>query len=227
MAAALSLLTIVALAIVLVRIGSVTLRLTGLPPHVARFQALSAFTGTGFTTGEATLVVNHPDRRRVISILMILGNGAIVSTISALVLTHVDFEATRENLIEEGIWLAGVVFAIWLLGFNKWVERNMVGVIMWVLEHMTGLVADGTTSLLVLDDEYHVVEIKVGTGSGLDSVTFTDLRKATGGVVPLAVLHQDGTLFADPHDDISLANGDILIVYGRIGALAKLRTDLE
>lgn len=227
MAAALSLFTILALSVVVVRIGSVALRLTGLPRHVAQFQARSAFTGTGFTTSEANLVMNHPDRRRVITILMVLGNAGIVTTVAALVLSYVNFEATRANLIEEAIWLAGLLFAIWLVAFSKWVERNMTRAINWALEHTTRLATEGATSLLVLGDEYHVVEIKVEAESGLDSMTIEDLKRATNRAVPLAVHHQDGTLLADPHDDLRLAAGDTLIVFGRLRELAKLRTDFE
>ena len=227
MAATLSLFTILALSVVFVRFGSVALRLTGLPRHVAQFQARSAFTGTGFTTSEANLVVNHPDRRRVISILMVLGNVGFVTTGSALVLSYVDFEVTLANLIEEAIWLDGLIFAIWLVGFSKWVERNMTKAINWVLGHTNGLVAEGATSLLALGDEYHVVEIKVEAKSKLNSMTIEDLKRDTNRAVPLAVHHQDGTLLADPHDDLRLAAGDTLIVFGRLRGVTKLRTDLE
>ena len=78
MATAISLLAILTLSVIAVKAGSVALWLTGLPRDAARFQARSAFTTTGFTTPQAALVVNHPERRRVISVLMILGNAGIV-----------------------------------------------------------------------------------------------------------------------------------------------------
>ena len=71
------------------------------------------------------------------------------------------------------------------------------------------------------------MEIKVEAESGLDSMTIEDLKRATNRAVPLAVHHQDGTLLADPHDDLRLAAGGTLIVVGRLRELAKLRTDLE
>ncbi len=226
MAAAISLFAILTLSVVFVRIGSVALRLTGLPRHVAQFQARSAFTGTGFTTSEATIVVNHPDRRRIISTLMVLGNAGIVTTIAAVVLSYVDFEVTMANLIEEMIWIAGLVFTIWLVAFSKWVERNMTRAINWVLEHKTGLMNEETTSLLLLGDGYDVVAIRVGSGSELDGTTFKDLKKTTKGGVPLAVFHQDGSLTADPRDDTHLAAGDTLIIYGRLRELASLHKNV-
>ena len=43
-----------------VRAASIALMMTGLEKKKARFQALSAFSGTGFTTKEAEAIVNHP-----------------------------------------------------------------------------------------------------------------------------------------------------------------------
>ena len=66
-----------------IRAASIALMMTGMSEKRAGFQALSAFTGTGFTTKEAEHVVNNPLRRRIISWLMILGNVGIVTVIIA------------------------------------------------------------------------------------------------------------------------------------------------
>ena len=64
----------IVVAMIAVRIGGIALELTGLERRVARFQALSAFTGTGFTTREAEEITSHEQRRRIISILILVGN---------------------------------------------------------------------------------------------------------------------------------------------------------
>ena len=64
-----------------VRAGAIALMMTGLDEKRARFQALSAFSGTGFTTKEAESVINHPKRRKIITWLMIFGNAGIVTVI--------------------------------------------------------------------------------------------------------------------------------------------------
>ena len=152
---------------------------------------------------------------------MVLGSAGLVSTIAAVVLSYVDFEATRENLIQEAIWLAGLALAIWLVAFSKWVERQMSRVIHWVLEHTTRLAAENTTSLLLLGDGYHVLAVTIGTGPELDGKTFEELKRPGSQGVPLAVFHQDGSLLADPHDDTRLAAGETLIVYGRLPAFTS------
>ena len=50
MGAALSIFVLLSLSVFVMRVASVALRLTGLTDDIARFQALSAFTDTGFTT---------------------------------------------------------------------------------------------------------------------------------------------------------------------------------
>lgn len=64
-----------------VRAAGIALMMTGLEKNKARFQALSAFSGTGFTTKEAELVINHPVRRKIVTWLMIMGNAGIVTVI--------------------------------------------------------------------------------------------------------------------------------------------------
>jgi Trk-type K+ transport system membrane component len=74
-------LLVVFLSFLIVRAAAIALMMTGMDEKRARFQALSAFSGTGFTTKEAEFVVNNPLRRRIISWLMILGNAGIVTVI--------------------------------------------------------------------------------------------------------------------------------------------------
>ena len=45
---------------IIVRIGAIAFQLTGLEWSLAKFQSLSCFSGTGFTTREAELVTGHP-----------------------------------------------------------------------------------------------------------------------------------------------------------------------
>ncbi|MHC4256266.1 MAG: TrkA C-terminal domain-containing protein, partial [Planctomycetota bacterium] len=51
-----------------VRIGAIAFQLTGLNWELAKFQALSCFTGTGFTTRESELIVGHGQRRKIASV---------------------------------------------------------------------------------------------------------------------------------------------------------------
>src|SRR5919108_324765 len=81
-----SLLVVIAIGLLVTRIATVMLIATGLSRETARFQARSAFTGSGFTTSEAEAVVSHPVRRRIVATLMLLGNAGIVTVVGSLVL---------------------------------------------------------------------------------------------------------------------------------------------
>jgi len=74
-------LLVILVSFLFVRAASIALMMTGLEKYKARFQALSAFSGTGFTTKEAEVVVNHPKRRNIIRYLMIMGNAGIATVI--------------------------------------------------------------------------------------------------------------------------------------------------
>jgi Trk-type K+ transport system membrane component len=85
-------LIVIAVSFLIVRAAAIALTLTGMEEQRARFQALSAFSGTGFTTKDAEIVVNNPRRRQIVMWLMILGNAGIVAVIvsatSSIVSSH-------------------------------------------------------------------------------------------------------------------------------------------
>ena len=64
-----------------VRGGAIALMMTGMRYDKGEFQALSAFSGTGFTAREAERVVNNVRRRKLVTWLMVLGNAEIVTVI--------------------------------------------------------------------------------------------------------------------------------------------------
>lgn len=72
----------VAVSILVVLIGAIAFELTGLEKSSAQFQALSCFTGTGFTTKESEQITLYPLRRRIAMFLMIIGNAGIVAMIA-------------------------------------------------------------------------------------------------------------------------------------------------
>jgi Trk-type K+ transport system membrane component len=87
---------IVLIILAIVKLGSIAFQLTGMEPKMAMFQALSAFTNTGFTTSAAEGVVQHRTRRVIASVLIILGYIGIVGIIVTLI---------RSFAVESGSWL--------------------------------------------------------------------------------------------------------------------------
>ena len=85
---------------VVVRIGAIAFQLTGLEWSLAKFQALSCFSGTGFTTKEAELVTGNKLRRKIASVLIILGNAGLVIMIATLAGSLIPEETILSKLSE-------------------------------------------------------------------------------------------------------------------------------
>jgi len=75
---------VVVASFIIVRIGAIAFQLTGLEWSLAKFQSLSCFSGTGFTTREAELVTGHPQRRRIATVLIVLGNAGFIIMIASV-----------------------------------------------------------------------------------------------------------------------------------------------
>lgn len=62
MSSLISLIIIFTLSLLITKISAQSLIHTGLSKDAAKFQARSAYTGVGFTTGESEKIINHPVR---------------------------------------------------------------------------------------------------------------------------------------------------------------------
>ena len=83
MGAIITLLAIVTISLLVNRIATVALVFTGVSKDLARFQARSAFTGSGFTTSESEMMMQHPVRRRIVMILMFAGSVGFVTILAS------------------------------------------------------------------------------------------------------------------------------------------------
>ena len=104
-----SLLVVLTLSILVTRIATVALTYTGLSRESARFQARSAFTGVGFTTNESEKVVNHPLRRKILMLLMLLGNAGVITAVSSLIVSFVNVEGSIRLFWQMVLLLTGVL----------------------------------------------------------------------------------------------------------------------
>jgi len=123
MAAALTLAILLTVSLFVVRIASVALRLTGLSDDVARFQSLSAFTGTGFTTHEAEMIVNYPLRRKILSGLMVFGNLGLVSVAATFIVTFVGFDQSQSSISVQVMLIVAAIAFIIVMATNSVIDR--------------------------------------------------------------------------------------------------------
>jgi len=210
-----TLLTIV-VSVLVVRAGAVLLTLTGMHYSQARFQALSAFSGTGFTTRAAEAVVNHPRRRNIVSWLMLLGNAGIVVVIVTATSSfmNTDVEILPLNLLLLSAGVVGIYYVASRTGLGRrweaFVEKRIAGSVVFEEEPLE--------DLLHVADGYGAVRLRV------DNPAMLQDRMSSGGTTLddyLVVGIERGKLWMPPVPSTVKA-GDQLVVYGRLSDLKGL-----
>ncbi len=221
-----ALLVAVGLALLVTRVATVALTLTGLSRDSARFQARSAFSGSGFTTSEAESVVSHPVRRRIVSFLMLLGNVGLVTVVATLVLSFIEQPEGNQKWV--GAYLLGGFAILWIIATSGWVDRQMSKVIGWALQKWTELNVRDYESLLHVSAGYGVAEATVGSDAFMAGKTLAELKLRQKGVLVLGIRRQNGGGFEGaPKADTRIEAGDTLVVYGRgpdISSVCGIRT---
>jgi hypothetical protein len=213
MIAAASVLFILAVSLLITRIATVALQLTGVSKANARFQARSAFTGVGYTTSEAEDVVSHPVRRRIVMLLMLLGNVGLVSLMSTVVVSFLAADESR--LWSRAGLLAGGLLLLSFVATSKWIDRRLSSVISWALSRWTDLDTRDYVNLLHLADGYGVTEVMVQRGGVLDSISVVDAGLQKMRLQVLGVQRADGSYEGAPSADSILKPGDLVFFYGR------------
>lgn len=214
MGAAITLLMILTFSVLVVRTAAVALRLTGMPVDVARFQARSAFTGAGFTTSESEAVVNHPIRRRLIGLLMLMGNMGLVTVLATFIVSFVATENSMAAMSRQLYWLLGAIALLWFIALNPVADRLMCQSIGWLLQRTTSLAQRGPTALLQVTNGYSVAEHAVVSGNGFDGATLSDVCSRDRRLVILGIEHGDGSYSSAPECGTRLVTGDSIVLYG-------------
>ncbi len=206
-----------------VRIATIILKLTGLDENVARFQAISAFTGTGFTTREAEFVLEDPIRKKTVTVLMILGKVGIVSVIAGIFLSF-----GGDNLAGEagkvGVLIAFILFLYKLTtlkGFsralNRFIEQKIVA---------RGFIKQKTLEeLFCLPRGYGIAKLTISKEAYENSLTLSEAGFIKKNILVLCIERKSG-LVPFPHAEDKLKDGDKLLCYGllkNIKAYAKTR----
>lgn len=220
MVAVLSLLIIVLVSLLVTRLATVALTLTGLSREAARFQARSALTGTGFTTSEAESVVAHPVRRRIIMVLMLLGSAGLVTAAATLLLSFSGAGGAAASR-RAGL-LAGGLVMLWLAARSPWADRWLSNAIERLLRRWVPTGRRDHITLLSLPHEWAVAELQVREGDWMAGRSLLDLDLAHEGVLVLGIERVDGSYVGAPKGTTTLDAGDVVVIYGRRSAIEEL-----
>ena len=206
------------------RLATGALIATGMPPEIAAFQARSAFTGTGFTTTEAENVVNHPVRRKVLATTMLVGNlGTPTLVVSVLVgLIGPGPGDTPERLVVGVGSLLALLVVLNLPPVTGALERLGER---YARRRLTPAVGEELRELVDVGDGWVVAEVEVTRRPELGPRSLRGLDRALPDLRLLGVRRADalgGHLLAEPPEDLDLAAGDALVVFGTRGRVARL-----
>ena len=203
----------------IVRAAAIALMMTGMDRKRAVFQALSAFTGTGFTTKEAESVVNNPLRRRIVSWLMILGNAGIVTVIITATSSLVTSEGYQLSINVLGL-LVGV-YLIYKIATHKGFIRR------WESFIEDKLIKSPTFEEGATEDLLHLLE-----GNGLVRAIITENSPFIGNSLSESKLTEKGLLVLGiergknwipiPKAKETIQEGDRIVVYGPLEVLRAL-----
>ncbi|MGB2764165.1 MAG: TrkA C-terminal domain-containing protein [Candidatus Aminicenantaceae bacterium] len=195
--------------------------MTGLDKNKARFQALSAFTGTGFTTKEAESVVNHPQRRKIMRWLMIMGNAGVVTVI---VTATSSMSTSQGYLLPLNILILIVgILLIYKLAKYRGFTRKWEHFIEKKLIKSPVFEESATEDLLHFLEGYGLVKKIVLEESPLHGKSLVESKLNEKGILVLGI-ERDKKWIPTPKAAEIIKSGDNLVIYG---PLEVLKSKLE
>jgi len=221
--------------VTVVQIGAIALELTGLDQRVARFQALSCFTGTGFTTREAEVITVSPRRRKIASVLMIVGFAGFVTLIGTFAVSVKDHTTILQfplnfltpyinpkyyTWINLGFYLI-VGFALWRLFKNSRLIARFNTYLRKKLEHKELITPAGFDEVMVATGGWTVCRLEIRENTPANGKTLHELGLRKHSVYPLAIERQNKTI-PMPTAENRLQLDDLLVCFGKLTSIREV-----
>jgi hypothetical protein len=195
---------------IIVRIGGFALQLTGIEPDVASFQALSAFSGTGFTTREAERVVGHRTRRRIVTILIILGNAGTVTVIATLVASFTQVTGYMWFFIRLAI-IVGGIFGLYQLIVRSNVGRRIPAWLQRPIMNRVFREAPTVEEIFHVEKDWAISLVMVEGNSKSIGQSVADITAE--GDIKILSIDRAGSYLTRPDKEEKIEGGDRLLVY--------------
>jgi K+/H+ antiporter YhaU regulatory subunit KhtT len=225
-------LTVLVTSFVIVRIGAIAFQLTGLEWSMAKFQALSCFTSTGFTTKEAELITGTRQRRRIASTLIVLGHAGLVTMIATFANTirprvkgwSLPFlPGSIPAALQPWISLIIVVIAVYVIYkvlTNTKLARKLTKALRERIEKKEFIKPVSFEELTVATGGYGVSKINVCSKSSVLNKTLSesDLRRHD---ITVLAIESEGKTIPNPSADTKIFLGDTLVCFGRLDNIRK------
>jgi hypothetical protein len=189
---------------------------TGLDRKIARFQVISMLTGTGFTTGESELIIDHPVRRRLGAFLILFGAFSLAVIISAISKLLSDSFYTIEIA-----YVAGGLLALLFVLKAPAIQRKMGEKMKSELKENYELADLPISDVLLMDDDDEVREISIKEDSRFTDKTFDEIVDKADDVM-LLFIKRGAINIRNKAYDTKLEPGDKLVLYGNNPRIEEL-----
>lgn len=216
---------------VVVRIGAIAFQLTGLEWSLAKFQALSCYSGTGFTTKEAELVTGNKQRRKIATILIILGNAGFVIMIATLAGSLMPTKETIVAKFSESflpfsvpaflvVWInlaiiVAVVYGIYRIFTHEKFVRKMTNILRKKIIKKEIFQKVSFEELLLATGGYGISRITVSAGSPILNKTLAKSQLREYDITVLATV-RGGETIPNPTANMEIMLSDELICFGKL-----------
>jgi MFS family permease len=216
------LLVAILVSFIIVRIGAFALHLTGMEPGVATFQALSAFSGTGFTTRESERVVAHRSRRRIISVLIILGNAGLVTIVATLVASFTQVSGYSWFFIRLAMIIVGI-FLLYQLIIRSTLAGSLLERLRRPLMKRIMVEAPPFEEILHIGGRWSVNLAMIRADSKHVGRSLSEVSAAMD--IEVLGIDKVSGFISRPGGDEKIEIGDRLLVYGTAESLTSLFMD--
>jgi len=213
------LLVAILVSFIVVRIGGFALQLTGIEPDVARFQALSAFSGTGFTTREAERVVGNRTRRRIVTILIILGNAGMVTVIATLVASFTQVSGYTWFFIRLAIIIGGIFGLYQLIIRSNFGQRILDRLQRPVINRILRE-APAVEEIFHVEKDWAISLVMIKGSSNIIGLSVADITAEED--IEVLAIDRAGTYLTRPNWDEKIMEGDQLLVYANRKSVKRI-----
>ena len=225
---------VVIVSFTVIRMGAVAFKLTGMEWTVAKFQALSCFTSTGFTTKESELVVKSLQRRKIATILMIFGHAGLVTLIATFMnslrpsqLVHKAFQPiihlnklpTLSILINIVIIALFCWFIISIFSHTK-LSKTITKIMQNFFLKKNIISRTYVQDLVISAGGFVIINIEVTKHSELYHMNLSDVVKKYP-VMKILAIERGSNIITNLTDETRMLLGDNIISYGRIDDIKK------
>ncbi|PSL34390.1 hypothetical protein B0H99_109118 [Planomicrobium soli] len=206
--------------LLVIEIATMLFVATGLKKQIARYQVISMLTATGFTTDEASLIIDHPIRRKISATVILFGYfslAVMISSIASLL--------SNDLRINNMLVFVGALFVILMILRSGKVKKFLVAKFEHELDEEYDLEDWPLKTALSLKEEDMVALVDIKEGSKYDSLRAEELIMKDADLHLLFIRRGDEILRKDLFNE-KLQVGDKIMIFGEKDHIKKDFADM-